>query len=129
MIEGKYRFHGHSSLRYVYRNGSMARSRLSTLRYIDNPHRVHSRVAVVVPKKVVKAAPKRNRIRRRVFEAVRLNWDKIAEHKDLIISVHSAEFLTLPFSEVQAEIEHLLSTAHIDSDPEHPQRDAGSPVE
>ena len=113
MIEGKYRFHGHSSLRYVYRNGSMARSRLLTLRYANNPHRVHSRVAVVVSKKVVKAAPKRNRIRRRIFEALRLDWGNIAEHKDLIVNVHSAEFLTIPFEEIQTELSHLLHSAHV----------------
>lgn len=115
MLEAKYRFHGHGSLRYAYRNGGIVRSRLLTLKFLSNQNRVHSRVAVVVPKKVIKSAPKRNRIRRRLFEAIRIEWTSIAPHHDLIFNVHSAELLTIPFKEVQAELKHLMNAAHINA--------------
>lgn len=113
MIENKYRFHGYGSLRYVYRNGRTTRTRRMSLRYNDNQTRVHSRVAVVVAKKVVKAAPKRNRIRRRIFEAVRDMWPQIAEHHDLVITVHSAELLLVPFAELQDELRSILASARV----------------
>ena len=54
MIPFSYRFHGHNSLRYVYKNGQAVRSRLATLKSSPNPHRKKSRIAVVVGKKVLK---------------------------------------------------------------------------
>jgi ribonuclease P protein component len=113
MIENKYRFHGYGSLRYVYRNGRTTRTRRMSLRYNNNPTRVHSRVAVVVAKKVVKAAPKRNRIRRRIYEVLRTDWPHIAPHHDLVITVHSAELLTVPFAELQHEVQQILASARL----------------
>ena len=72
MLAQKFRFHGHGSLRYLYKNGDAVRSHLITLKYIANPRRKTSRFTVVVGKKVIKSAVKRNRIRRRVYEVVRL---------------------------------------------------------
>lgn len=117
MIENKYRFHGYGSLRYAYRNGRTVRSRHMSLRFNNNPTRVHSRAAVVVAKKVIKAAPKRNRIRRRVYEIVRTQWQQITAHHDLVFTVHSAEVLTLPHLELQDEIQHLLRSAQLFNQP------------
>ena len=75
MIPFKNRFHGHSSLSYVYKNGTAIRSKFMTLKYATNKHRKDSRIAVVVSKKVLKSAVRRNRIRRCVYEYIhpRLN--------------------------------------------------------
>ncbi len=48
MLSYKNRFHGHGSLRYVQRNGSVRRSLEMQLRYLENPRRKDSRFAVVV---------------------------------------------------------------------------------
>lgn len=111
MLEHKYRFHGYGSLRFAYRNGRTVRSRHMSLRFNNNPTRVHSRAAVVVAKKVIKAAPKRNRIRRRVYEVIRQYWPAITAHHDLVFTVHSAELLLLPHNELQEELQHLLASA------------------
>ncbi len=113
MLEHRYRFHGHSSLRYVYRNGRIGRSRLLSVRFADNPAHNHSRVAIVVAKKVVKAAPKRNRIRRRLFETLRVNWQELIEHQDIVITVHSPEFLVMTSADLRHELQQLLASAHL----------------
>jgi ribonuclease P protein component len=113
MLSHKYRFHGHGSLRYLYRNGSTVRNRSILLKYCENKHRVNSRVAVVVGKKVAKSAVKRNRIRRRVFEIVRKHWAHIKPHHDISLTIFSAEFITLPADELEQQVVSVLTQARL----------------
>ena len=66
------------------------------------------RVAVVVSKKVAKSAPKRNRIRRRVYEAVRLLAPKHLTNQDVIINIYDDKFLELPFDQILKSVERQL---------------------
>lgn len=113
MLSYKNRFHGHGSLRYVYKNGRAARSHLITVKYTANPHRKHSRVAIVVSKKVLKSAVGRNRVRRRLYEMVRLRLDKIPRATDLAIIVVSSEVAHLPHPELEASFDQLLEGADL----------------
>ncbi len=108
MLSQKHRFHGHGSLRYVLKNGKTARNRFIAIRYVENKNREHTRVAIVVGKKVFKSSVKRNRIRRRVFEVIRTNWDKIPEGYDISIAVFSPELLTMPHKELEKSIISVL---------------------
>lgn len=109
MLEKKYRFHGHGSLRYLYKNNHTARSRHFLLRYVTNKQRVHSRLTIIVGKKVYKSSAKRNRIRRRVYEAVQKFWPEFSQGYDIAITVYSAEVFLLPYDHLVAEIKQLLS--------------------
>lgn len=113
MLAYRYRFHGHSSLRYLYRNGRNYRARHLALRCIANPQRPRPRVAVIVSKKVCKRAWGRNRIRRRVFEIVRHVLPQIPTSYDLSLTVFSAELLTLPHAELTQEVAELLAQARV----------------
>jgi len=118
MLSQKYRFHGHGSLRYLYRNGVTFRNRSLLLKYVENKHRANSRIAVVVGKKVAKSAVTRNRIRRRVFEIIRKHLPNIKSHHDLSLTVFTAEFATLPFKDLEQDIITLLSQAHLYTKPQ-----------
>ncbi len=107
MISFQNRFHGHGSLRYVYKNGEAIRSHLLTVKYTSNPHRKHSRFSVVVSKKVHKSAVGRNRIRRRIYEIIRNELPKMESVHDVAIITLSSELITLPFE----ELEDILKTA------------------
>ena len=85
MLAKKYRFHGHSSLKFVYSKGDTKRVKFLSLKYIANNRRSESRLAVVVSKKITKKAPERNRMRRRLYEAVRQQWPMIKPGYDLVI--------------------------------------------
>jgi ribonuclease P protein component len=113
MIPFTYRFHGHSSLRFVYKNGQVVRSRLATLKSVGNPHRASPRFAVVVSKKVMKSAVRRNKIRRRIYEYIRLNMDRLMAPQDIVIIVTSSEFLTMAPQDVQAQLEQLFESANL----------------
>lgn len=109
MLAHKYRFHGHGSLRYLYKNNRTARSRHFLLRYVTNKNRVHSRLTIIVGKKVYKSAARRNRIRRRIYEIMRLHWQDVSQGYDMAITVYSPEVLLLPHQELEQELTHLLS--------------------
>jgi len=108
MISNDYRFHGHGSLRYVYKNGKAIRSHLVTIKYVDNPHRKNSRFAVVVSKKVLKSAVGRNRIRRRVYEIVRKELGSIDKAHDVALMVFSSELLSLSANDLNQLIRQLF---------------------
>lgn len=107
MLTARYRFHGHGSLRFVYKNGRAIRSRLITLKFTKNPRRKHSRVAVVVSRKVTKSAVRRNRIRRRIYETLRQQTTIPAQH-DLIFLVFSSEVIDLSPPELTKVLHDLL---------------------
>ena len=68
---------------------------------------------MVVSKKVVKSAVKRNRIRRRVYEALRINFDLIPKEYDYVFVVFSKDLLTLPFSELEKQLGELVAEAKV----------------
>lgn len=113
MLSVQHRFHGHGSLRYVYKNGQAIRSHLITVKYITNPYRKHSRFAVVVSKKVHKSAVGRNRIRRRIYEIVRQELPRITQPHDVAIMVFSGEVLTMPHEELVETIRQLFSQGNL----------------
>lgn len=96
----------------VYRRGQTVRVGAISLRQANNELE-HSRAAVVVSKKVAKSAPVRNRIRRRLFELLRLRWDTIAPGHDFIISVFADDLKSLPAKELERQFNQLLQKANL----------------
>jgi ribonuclease P protein component len=117
MIPFSYRFHGHNSLRFVYKNGKAVRSHFATLKTIPNPHRKYPRIAVVVGKKVLKSAVGRNRIRRRIYEYVRQQISRFVGNFDIVIIVSSSEFATMSSTDLTAQIESLLTQSGLYKSP------------
>lgn len=111
MLAFAYRFHGHGSLRFVYKNGQAVRSHLITIKYTSNPHRKVSRFAVVVSKKVHKSAVGRNRIRRRIYEIVRREMPKMHGVHDVAIMVFTSEVMTMPADELYDATVQLFEQA------------------
>jgi len=113
MLPFRYRFHGHGSLRFVYKNGRAVRNHLLTIKFTPNPRRNASRFAVVVSKKVHKGAVGRNRMRRRIYEALRHELPKLKSPVDVAVIILSAELRTLPAAELQEALQSLLRQADL----------------
>ncbi len=113
MISSLFRFHGHGSLRYVYTNGKAVRSQLFTVKFVANSRRRHPRFSVVVSKKVIKSAVGRNRIRRRLYEYLRLNTPRLNGVYDIVIICTSAELRTLPFAQINEQLTQLFDKADL----------------
>ena len=111
MLSNAFRFHGHGSLRYVYKNGQAVRSHFVTVKYTNNPHRKNSRFAVVISKKVLKSAAGRNRVRRRVYEIIRHELPHFTGVHDVVVIAFSAELATMPAEELAATLKQLFAQA------------------
>lgn len=113
MLAEKYRFHGHGSLKFVYSRGQVVRSKLFITKYTHNPRRKQPRIAVVVSKKVMKSAVKRNRIRRRLYEIIRLELPGLIQQTDIVFIVISPDVLLAPHADLQAVVRRSFVQANL----------------
>lgn len=114
MISRAYRFHGHNSLNFVYRNGQTIRTDYVTLRHVPSKNPDY-RLAIVVSKKVSKSAVIRNRIRRRLYESVRLIKKSVDQPwpKDMVLTVYDEGLAKIPADELHNLVVHLFQKAKI----------------
>ena len=112
MLSKKYRFHSRGGVRYVYQKGKTIRRPKMSLVFVENT-RGFTRLSVVVSKKVEKSAVGRNRIRRRIYEALRLNMEDIPKKTDYIFVVYSKDLMRMPFSEVEKLLGELVAEAKV----------------
>jgi ribonuclease P protein component len=101
VVSKQHRFTGQNTLRYLFKKGNSVRGNLLTLRYLRNNRTTSYRVAVVVSKKVTKSAPKRNRIRRRIYEIIRLNNAQYLQNHDIAFIVFNDKIATMPHAELE----------------------------
>ncbi|MBR3368909.1 ribonuclease P protein component [Candidatus Saccharibacteria bacterium] len=107
MLSKKYRFHSRGGVRFTYKNGKTIRTPNISLIYNKND-KGFERFAVVVSKKVLKSAVGRNKIRRRVYEAIRLELPNFQLPQDSIFVVYNKNIKDLPFNELRKNIRNLL---------------------
>lgn len=107
MLSKKNRFHGPAGLTRAYQKGTTVRSQFCAARYVQT-NRSDYRIAVVVSKKVAKTAPERNRIRRRVYEVVRLNAPGRLTNQDVVITIFDSRLSTIDHKELKDIILRLL---------------------
>lgn len=118
MIARKHRFHGYGSLRYVYQHGRTVRGPLSSLKFVANPRRADYRLAVVVSKKVHKSAVARNRIRRRLYEAIRQHEAGIVSPYDMVLTVFHEQIANIPAKDLEKiVVDHLTQAKIITKEP------------
>ena len=111
MLSGEFRFHSRGGVRHVYQTGKTIRTKELSLVFAPN-ERGFQRHAVVVSRRISKLAVIRNRIRRRVYEAIRLelaaNPDFRALKQDFVFVVYSKSLETLDFTKLRSLISYLI---------------------
>lgn len=113
MIAKQHRFHGYTSLRFVYRHGSTVRDHQVSLRFVRNTRRSTYRAAVIVSRKVHKSAVDRNRARRRLYEIIRSLEPGISGPYDLVFTVFSEQVVDMPAERLRALVDRLLQKAGV----------------
>lgn len=111
MLSRSHRFHGYGSLRSVYQRGQTVRAPQLSMRFARREGRSTWRCAVVVAKKVSRSAVTRNRIRRRLYEALRQQSGNINGPYDIVITVFNEQVATLPPAALQKTMSSLLNEA------------------
>jgi ribonuclease P protein component len=112
MLKKEYRFHSRGGVKYVYQHGKTIRRSKMSLVFCDNT-RGFTRVAVVVSKKVAKTAVARNKIRRRVYEALRVNFEFIPEKRDYIFVIYTADVMTMPYNDLVKLLGELVAESKV----------------
>jgi len=113
MIDKTHRFQGYTSLSFVFKRGETIRGAQLSLRYVRNTRRQSYRVAVVVSRKVHKSAAVRNRIRRRIYESVRLCGEAITGPYDLVFVVYGEQLAEMPAAQLQQLVRQELLSAGV----------------
>jgi len=113
MLAKRFRFHGHGSVLRAYKQGRSVRNELGSLHVALGEKPSSPKVAVVVSKKVSKSAVTRNRIRRRVYEIVRLHPKHSSFHGGMVFTVYSAEAATMPIEELSKSLNDLIDKSGI----------------
>lgn len=113
MLRRGNRFHGLGSLKRVYQNGRSTRTGALALKVLHNDRRRVFRVSVVVSRKVSKSAVVRNRLRRRVYEQVRLRAAEITQPYDMVFTVYHEQLEELPPSKLARLVDNLLRQAGV----------------
>ena len=113
MLASRNRFHGHGSLRYVYAKGRIVRTKFFVCKTTDNRRRNEPRISVVVSKKVMKSAVRRNRIRRRLYEAIRHEIRRLNQQTDIVFIVTSPEILTADSSDIVSAVGRAFTQADL----------------
>ncbi len=108
MLNKKFRFHSRGGVKYVYKKGKTIRRPMMSLVFCDNT-KGFTRVAVVVSKKVEKTAVGRNLIRRRVYEAIRVNWEYIPLKRDYIFVIYDKKVGKMKFAELEKILGELVA--------------------
>lgn len=107
MLSYRYRFHSRGGVNHTYQKGKTIRTPLMSLVFAPNT-RHHQRFGVVVSKKVLKTAVGRNRIRRRVYEAIRLELPEFKTHLDCLFVIYNKSVATMSFRDLRRLVHELL---------------------
>jgi ribonuclease P protein component len=115
MIGRSNRFHGHGSIKRLHTTGKTVRTGMMALRFAPNQRRDSYRLAVVVSRKVSKSAVVRNRIRRRLYERVRILSSDFTEPTDLVLYVYDEALAALPADKLARDVDQLFEKAKLTS--------------
>lgn len=113
MIASPHRFHGRNNIQRHYGKSDSARSGMFSLRYLKSSRPTGYRAAVVVSKKVSKLAVVRNRIRRRVYENVRILSSSFNAPYDCVILIYDEKVADMPAADLTKELNKLFIKARI----------------
>jgi len=102
VIGRKHRFHGHNSVSRV--RGERVQLPLFLVFYARNHKRQDYRMAVVVSKKTAKSAVTRNRIRRRLYESVRVQKILDGQAVDVVFVVRSTELFSATPEQISLQV-------------------------
>ena len=105
MLSRKNRFHGPNAVRRI--RGSNVHTEHLSARASKNSKLSDYRLAIVVSKKTAAKAVTRNRIRRRLFEAVRIQVELKNQPLDCVIYVKSPELAAMAPEVLSAEVAQL----------------------
>lgn len=107
MIAKKFRV-PRQSIDFILKKGSLEKSTLFLIRFVKN-NEAFNRFSLVVSKKIYKRAVDRNKLRRQIYEAIRLSEESPdAQHFDFIF-IPKKKIIDYNYSEIEKDISKFIS--------------------
>lgn len=109
MLPKKYRLHREDNVPYIIKEGTAFQTPTILFKFIQNENE-NSRFSVIVSKKVAAPGIKRNTLRRRIYEAIRINLEpKILDKKEKkphfdIVILPSKKTLGTSYKEIEKNV-------------------------
>lgn len=99
MFASQFRLRKKEDVDLIFKKGRSVSSPELAFRFLPNS-RGHSRIAVLVGTKLAKKAADRNRIRRRLREIARTNFNQIPKGFDLLVVARDLKLRDIDFAEL-----------------------------
>lgn len=109
-MDKRYRLRSNEEFRKIYKNGKNYWNR-NLVMYIKKNGLDHSRIGYTVTKKIGNSVV-RNRIRRRMKEIFRKNFDKIKEEYDIIL-IPKKNVIDIDYQQLESAMLHIFKLANI----------------
>ncbi len=110
MLSQKYCLKKKKDFEQVFKKGRALKKDLLSVKFIKTKQE-HSRVGIIVSKKVSNKATERNIIKRRVRAAIKELLNEIKEPLDIVIIVHPQTSKETSFWEIRNILEEIFSRA------------------
>jgi ribonuclease P protein component len=113
MIPFANRFHRRNAIKYIYARGEVFRSRFVTLKVLKQKSDkiTETRAVVVISKKTLKSAVRRNLLRRRIYSILEKEISKLNSKYDIVFIVSLSEIISINHEELVSVITGLLKEA------------------
>lgn len=111
MQKKKFRVKRRDDFQKVFENGFSFFGNFLRIKFIEN-NLEYSRFSVVIPKKNIRFANKRNRLKRQISEVARLEYDKIKSGYDILIFYKNKEEKIL-YNDLKDDFIHILNKAKL----------------
>ncbi|MDP4008724.1 MAG: ribonuclease P protein component [Candidatus Peregrinibacteria bacterium] len=107
MLKRQLRLTKKDNILKIIKDGNRVAGKFFLCKFLENKLE-HCRFAIIVSKKVEKKAVKRNKCRRRIYEAIRNNVNNIGSNKSYdIVILTNQSCLNASFSEIEQEIKKI----------------------
>jgi len=107
MLSRKFRLRKKEEISRIFQRGSFVSGHDFVFKFLPNKSS-QIRVAVIIGKKLCKSAVARNRIRRRLREVVRLNFDSLPTGFDLLVIARTLDLREINFTKLNQDFLTLV---------------------
>ena len=106
MLKKQFRITDSRDFERIYKKGKFQNGKYLKVNVLEN-RRDFARAAVVISKKAEKSAVKRNEVKRKVREAVRIAYPELENGKDLVINIKK-EAVGKKFEDLKKDLLEIL---------------------